>query len=154
MGNDHLYHSADGMRGAQAPLAGHAVRQICARGECAPGARDHMWVRVVAGTRGSTARPSRHLPHLLAPSVSAPSAPAASPLLLWLTIAASTEVIIACCAQAQLDFAFSQSLFWDYVLPPIIFNAGHPRCMQRCMCIPSQPICALSQQLFTVSSNH
>eukprot|EP00658_Telonema_sp_P-2_P000741 TRINITY_DN10266_c0_g1_i6.p1 TRINITY_DN10266_c0_g1~~TRINITY_DN10266_c0_g1_i6.p1 ORF type:complete len:477 (+),score=99.93 TRINITY_DN10266_c0_g1_i6:197-1627(+) len=26
---------------------------------------------------------------------------------------------------AEADFAFSQSLFWDWVLPPIIFNAGY-----------------------------
>lgn len=28
------------------------------------------------------------------------------------------------CRQVEVDFGFSQSLFWDYVLPPIIFHAG------------------------------
>ena len=58
-----------------------------------------------------------------------------SGLFLWSvsgqTLTLAVALTLATCAQIDSDFGFNQSLFWDYVLPPIIFNAGYSMSQRR-----------------------
>ena len=47
------------------------------------------------------------------------------------TLTLAVALTLATCAQIDSDFGFNQSLFWDYVLPPIIFNAGYSMSQRR-----------------------